>query len=109
MAPLRSAIVHLPPVAAERDPTLRETLEHQVSALLDAHGRRHPEAAALLRGHAARRGTDDEIFGAPLDLETARTVIAGEHGFRDWDSAMSHGDRPVDRVFEAAVDAVVAG
>jgi hypothetical protein len=109
MAPLRSAIVHLPPIAAERDPTLRETVEHQVSALLDAHRQRHPEAAALLRGHAARQGTDDEIFGAPLELETARKVIAGEHEFRDWEAAMSRGEETVDRVFEAAVDAVVGG
>jgi ankyrin repeat protein len=101
--------VHLPPIAAERDPTLRETLEYQVSALLDAHRRRHPEAATLLRGHAARQGTDEEVFGAPLDLETARKVIAREHEFRDWDAAMDHGDQPVDRVFEAAIDAVVAG
>jgi ankyrin repeat protein len=109
LTPLRSAIVCLPPIAAERDPTVRETLEHQVSALLDAHRRRHPEAAALLRGHAARSGTDDDIFGAPLDLETVRKVIAGEHEFGDWAAAMGDGDRPVDRVFEAAVDAVVAG
>jgi hypothetical protein len=109
MAPLHSAIVHAPPIAAEGDPTLRETLEHQVSALLDAHRQRHPEAAALLRGHAARQGTDDEIFAAPLELETARKVIAGEHEFRDWDAAMSRGDEPVDRVFEDAIDAVVAG
>ncbi len=109
MAPLRSAIVHLPPIAAERDPTLRETLEHQVRALLDAHRRWHAEAAALLRGHAARQGTDEVIFGAPLEREPAREVIAGEHEFRDWDAAMSRGDEPVDGVFEAAVDAVVAG
>ena len=107
--PLRSAIVHLPPIAAEHDPTLRETLEYQVSVLLDAHRRRHPEAATLLRGHAARKGTDEDVFGAPLDLETARRVVAGEHEFRDWDAAMDRGDRQVDRIFETAIDAVVGG
>jgi hypothetical protein len=101
--------VHLPPIAGERDPTLRETLEYQVSVLLDAHRGRHPEAATLLRGHAARLGTDEEVFGAPLDLETVRKVVAREHEFPDWDAAMDNGDRPVGRVFEAAIDAVVAG
>ena len=91
MAPLLSAIVHLPPIAAERDPKLRETLEYQVSALLEAHRQRHPEAASLLRGHAVRKGSDDDIFGAPLDLETARKVVAAEHEFPDWTTAMSLG------------------
>jgi ankyrin repeat protein len=36
-------------------------------------------------------------------------VIASEHELRDWASATSRGDERVDRVFEAAVDAIVQG
>ena len=108
-APLRSAIITLPPVAAERDPSLRETLNHQVNALLDAHRQRHPEAAALLRGHGVRKGSDEEIWSAELDLDTARRVVAGEHEFPDFSVAASRGEETVDRRFEAAIDAIVGG
>jgi hypothetical protein len=109
VGPLRSSIVHLPPVAAERDPTIRETLDFQVSALVAAHRARNREAAWLLRGHAIGKGTDDEIFAAPLSLDDARHLIAREHEYRDWSDAVAHGDELVDRVFEAGVDAVIAG
>ena len=39
----------------------------------------------------------------------AAQVVAREHWFRDWAHALKHGDRIVDRRFEAAADAIVNG
>jgi hypothetical protein len=108
MAP-RSSIITLPASTGGPPPTIRQTLEHQVAALLEAHRRRTPEAATLLRGHGVGKGTDEEISGMPLALETASQVIANEHEFKEWSLAMREGDVPIDLVFESAVDAVVNG
>jgi hypothetical protein len=57
----------------------------------------------------ARRGPDDELPGAELTLETARLVIARDHGFGDWAAAREHADVLVDTRFEAAADATQWG
>lgn len=41
--------------------------------------------------------------------DEAREWLGREHYFRTWDNALAHGDRIVDRRFEAAADSIVAG
>jgi ankyrin repeat protein len=89
---------------------LREVLEREAAALLDAHGARQPAALALLRLHGGwKKLSDEETFARPLTLEQARAAVASLHRFRDWADVLSHGDDPVDPLFESAADAIVAG
>lgn len=103
-----SRLIALPPGIGGRAPSLRETLEHQVQSCLDAPQHARHDIAVLLRGHALGKGSDKEVFGAGLTLDTARHLVAREHEFRDWTDAIVRGDEPVDPTFEAAVDAVPA-
>jgi hypothetical protein len=93
---------HRSPISLPAGPgplTVRRTLEHQVEACLEAHRQGRAEIAALLRGHRLDA----------LTPETAKLLVAHEHGFRDWADAMAHGDTQIDPNFEAAIDAVVDG
>jgi hypothetical protein len=51
--------------------------------------------------------------GLPADteptLDATRSLVASEHGFGNWAEAAAHGDRTLDRRFEAAVDDLVSG
>jgi hypothetical protein len=67
-------------------PTLRDVLAHQADLL------------------AARAGG-----GGAVDRAAIEGVLAREHYLGTWDRAMGEGDRVVDRRFEAAADAIVAG
>lgn len=79
----------------DRDPvTVRDALDHQL-----ALWRADPDAPALASMLEQPLATDDDI----------RAVLAREHYFRTWDNAVAHGDRVVDRAFEAAADAIVDG
>lgn len=49
------------------------------------------------------------LIGTGITTEDARDALAREHYFRTWDAAVAAGDRTVDRRFEAAADAIVAG
>ena len=104
-----SPLIALPLGVSGRAPSLRETLDHQVAACLDAYRHARRDIAVLLRGHALASGSDEQVFAAGLSLDTARHLVAREHEFRDWADAIVRGNELVDRTFEAAVNAVVEG
>jgi hypothetical protein len=69
-------------------------LDRQVELLREAHGNGDPVAVEVLRGTGTVAGTDQELLGAELTLETARLAIARDHRFGDW-AAAAHGRRDV--------------
>src|SRR5690348_1107448 len=100
----------LPDVRSKLLP-LREVLEREAAALVEAHAARQPAAAALLRLHGGRKkASDDETFARPLTLEQARAAVASLHRFPGgWADVLARGDDLVDPLFESAADAIVAG
>jgi ankyrin repeat protein len=79
---------------------MRDTLEHHVAVLLQAVRESHADVPAFLRSHGA----------ASCDTtEQARALVAHEHGYADWTTALAQGETRIDARFEHAVDAVVAG
>lgn len=99
----------LPDVRSKALP-LREVLEREARALVEAHAARQPAAAELLRLHGGRKkAPDEEIFASALNVEQARGIIAGLHRFKDWADVLARGDDLVDPLFESAADAIVAG
>jgi ankyrin repeat protein len=98
----------LPP-SGGTSPTVREALEYQAEMVRRAHGDGRTAVARLLRSHGLASGSDAEILAAPLSPGDARLLVAREHWYPDWATAMAHGSDRVDRRFEAAVAAVVTG
>lgn len=74
--------------------TVSDALAHQHALLA-----RDPNALELARMTGAELTDDDAI----------RTYLAREHYFRTWNNAVAAGTRTIDRDFEAAADAIVAG
>jgi len=97
------------PSRGGRSPSLLEALAHQAQVLIRAHNDGHPDVAVLLRGHGLASGSDEEIDGSSLSLEQAHTLVAKEHGFKNWDEVLRNGSFAIDARFEAAVDAVIHG
>jgi hypothetical protein len=56
--------------------SIRDWLERQVELLIEAHRDGEPVAATMLRGTGELQGSDEELLGASLEVETARQVIA---------------------------------
>jgi hypothetical protein len=99
----------LPEVRSQTLP-LREVLEREASALIDAHAARQPAAAELLRLHGGGRKTpEEELFARALTVGQARGVVASLHRFKGWSDVLAQGDELVDPLFESAADAIVAG
>jgi hypothetical protein len=84
-------------------------LSAQLDLLRDAHRRGDPVAAHLLRGTGVAGGTAEEALAAVLEADTARQVIANDHRYPDWATAVAHSDDVVDLRFEAAADAIQWG
>src|SRR6266567_4009941 len=68
-----------------------------------------PDDAANTVGQVLDRRVDLLRSTAQRPLDDIRDEIAGEHGFAEWTAVTAHRDQPVDRHFEAAVDAIVSG
>jgi len=68
-----------------------------------------PDDAANTVGQVLDRRVDLLRSTADRPLDDIRDEIAGEHGFAEWTAVTAHRDQPVDRHFEAAVDAIVSG
>jgi ankyrin repeat protein len=82
---------------------VRELLEREAEALLQAEGAGDPAVAALL--HVAAPGRPPgTLSGAEV-----REVLARFHRLGDWAEALRRGDDLVDPRFEAAADAIVDG
>jgi uncharacterized protein (DUF2132 family) len=60
----------------------------------------HPDRV----GHAAA-----DILAHTPDLTEARETVAREHGYRDWAAVVAVAHVPLDLVFEAALDMMLAG
>jgi ankyrin repeat protein len=89
--------------------TVGSLLNRQVGMLRDAHRRRDPVAAELLRGTDVVVSPAKDTPTADLSLDTAQLAIARDHRYEDWAAAAEHGDDPVDLRFEAAADAIQWG
>jgi hypothetical protein len=99
-ASLPPTFTELPPGGAA--PTLREVLAYHVQELR-AFAAAEPD---LFASFVSKRGLQAD---AEPTFDTLPSLVASEHGFRDWADAVTHGDRVLNRRFEAAVDAVVNG
>jgi hypothetical protein len=88
--------------------TVGQVLDRRVDLVWQAHLDGNPAAGVLLAAAGGGRRFD-ATAGAELTVDDVRAVIAREHGFTDWAAVTGHRDRPVDRHFEAAVDAIVSG
>lgn len=77
--------------------------------LLNAHQDGRREVAALLRSHGQASGSDAEILSAAFPLDRARSLLAREHGFKDWSDVLASADVKVDPSFEMAVAAIARG
>lgn len=97
--------------AAWRQRTIREHLEQQAERILEAHQQRNPAAAVHLNSwHPERSGqTAEAIFAHPISLDEARTTIAREYGFGNWDDAVERGGQRPDADFESVLDRLLAG
>jgi hypothetical protein len=94
-------------LAYDRDAmTLGELLDRRVELLRAAHRAGDPVAAELIRGADEAHGTDEELLDAELTVQTARGVIAREHGYENWAAAREQAETTVDTRFEAAADAI---
>jgi hypothetical protein len=93
-------LTELPP--GDEPPTLRDVLAHHVGELASFAA----QEPALFADFARRRGVPAETEPS---VEVLRSLVARGHAFSDWADAMAHGDRLLDRRFEAAVDAVAGG
>lgn len=101
------SLTELPP-NGDRAPLLLDVLDRQVQALLNAWQNGHQDVAVLLRSHGLAAGPEQQVLGTASPAQ-ARTLVAREHGFRDWDDALENSSLRIDAQFEAAADAVVAG
>jgi ankyrin repeat protein len=92
--------------------SIREALEAEAQALVEAHAAGLPFAPHLIRRDRYRPGksacTDAELLVAPLSLEQAREAVARWHLFPGWAEAAS-ASGTVDPSFEGACDAIVTG
>jgi len=101
------SLTALPP-NGEQAPLLLDVLDRQAQAFLSAWQSGHQDVAVLLRSHGLAAGSEQQVLGT-ASPEQARTLVAREHGFRDWDDVLKNSSQRIDRCFEAAADAVVAG
>jgi hypothetical protein len=103
------SLTELPP-NGDQAPLLLDVLDRQAQAFLSAWQSGHQDVAVLLRSHglAAAAEPEQQVLGT-ASPERARTLVAREHGFRDWDDALENSNLRIDPHFEAAADAVVAG
>jgi ankyrin repeat protein len=88
--------------------TVGRVLDRRVDLVWQEHLDGHRAAAELLRTAGGSRRYDEAVSRG-LTVDDVRAAIAREHGFADWAGVTAERDRPMDRHFEAAVDAIVSG
>ncbi|WP_156893320.1 ankyrin repeat domain-containing protein [Actinokineospora enzanensis] len=93
------------PRVAESEVTVQQWIVWQVGLLQDAVARGDQVTSEVLRFVGMGPVTQD----GRLDDDTARQIVANDHGYADWADALAHGHDVVDTRFEQAADAVYAG
>jgi hypothetical protein len=97
----------LPP-NGDANPSLLAALEHQAQSLLAASRQGHPDVLVLVRSHGLTESVA-ATDATSISLETARELVAREHGYPSFAEAATQGASVVDARFEFAADAVVTG
>ena len=90
---------------------IRDQLDRQTDTLLAAHKQgKEAVAAHFTCWHPEWVGdATDAIMGRSISRQDGRETLAREYGFADWGDVERRGAEPPDPLFEAAVDALLAG
>ncbi|MCA8997067.1 MAG: hypothetical protein KDA80_08775 [Planctomycetaceae bacterium] len=90
---------------------IHQQLDRRAHRLKEAHTQGNEAVVPIITSwHPTLSGaTPDMVLGGPFSLCDSRETVAREHGYSNWEAALSQGTIPPNRDFELAVDVLLSG